>query len=180
MHPLPVVVFRRLVLWTFVCVVSAAPSFMWAQREFNRDAMAVGVALFILAYTGLTSTQRFERFHNRPFVRRTLYIGYGLRLGASLLFPVGLAVDMWPGMLSVNIVENMFGLRGRGFEQTLAITIVQGSLLNVILFVLMYLVYGIQRLTMKPPAEAAPRGFDVLMAAPAPAEPVPDAHGRAA
>ena len=175
MHPLPVVIFRRLVLWTFVCVVSAAPSFLWAQREFSREAMAVGVALFILAYTGLTSTERFERFHSRPFVRRTLYIGYGLRLGASLLFPVGMVVDMWPGIISVGIVEDGLGLKGRGFEQTLAITVVQGALLNVILFVVMFLVYGIQRLTMKPPAEVAPRGFDVVMAGAAPTpQPTPN------
>ncbi|HZN68610.1 MAG TPA: hypothetical protein VFB66_25235 [Tepidisphaeraceae bacterium] len=172
MHPLPVVILRRLVLWTFVCVISAAPSFLWAQREFNRDAMAVGVALFILAYTALTSTERFERFHSRPFVRRTLYIGYGLRLGASLLFPVGMAADVWPGLLSVGIVEGL-GLRGRGFEQTLAITVVQGTLLNAILFVVMSLVYGIQRLAMKPPAEVAPRGFDVVMAGGATLPPTP-------
>lgn len=165
MHPLPVVIFRRLALWTLVCLVSAAPSFLWSMREFDQRAIAVGVVLFILAYTAATSTAAFERFHNLPFVRRTLYVGYGLRLAASLLFPVGMMIDVYPGLLSVAVVEDGLHLRGRGFGPTLAITVVQGTLLNVVLFVIMSLVYAIQRLTMKPPAEAAPPGFDVVVAA---------------
>ena len=151
---------RRLLLWTLVCVVSAAPSFMWASHEFERSAMVVGVALFILAYTVLTSTAAFERFHNRPFIRRTLYIGYGVRLGLSALFPLGMGVDMMPGMLSVNVVEGVLG-NARDFAGTLATTVVQGTLLNVILFFFMAAVYAVQRAFMRPPA--APPGFEVVM-----------------
>ena len=153
---------RRFVLWTIVCVVSAAPSFMWASHEFDRDAMIVGVALFILAYTALTITPAFERFYHRPFVRRTLHVGYGVRVGLSILFPLGMGLDMMPGMLSVGIVEGVMG-NGRDFAGTLATTVVQGTLLNVILFLFMSIVYAIQRAFMRAPE--ALQGFEVVMPA---------------
>lgn len=152
---------RRLVLWTIVCVVSAVPSFMWASQEFDRRAMTVGVALFILAYTALTSTAAFDRFHARPFVRRTLYIGYGARLAVSLVFPLGMGLDMLPGMLSVSLVEGLLGNQQRTFAGTLATTIVQGTLLNILLTIFMAAVYGTQKRFMQPPP--TPRGFDVVM-----------------
>ena len=150
---------RRFVLLAVICVVSAAPSFMWASREFDRGAMVAGVALFVLAYTALTSTAAFERFHQRPFVRRTLYIGYGARLLVSFLFPLGMGLDMLPGMLSVALVEKF--TNAHTFAGTLATTIVQGTLLNAMLTVFMAAVYGTQKVFMQPPP--APQGFDVVM-----------------
>ena len=156
---------RRLALWTVVCVVSAAPSFAFAAREFDRGAMAAGVVLFILAYTAATSTAAFERFHNRPFVRRTLYIGYGVRLGLSIAFPLGMGADVLPGILSVRVVEEL-GLDTRSFAGTLATTIVQGTLLNALIFLFMAAAYAIQRATMKPPpGPEVMRGFEVVVPA---------------
>ena len=157
----PETIFRRFVLWAAICCVSAAPSFAWAHEEFHRGAMVLGVALFTIAYTVCTSTERLEQFHRRPFVRRTLYIGYGARLAASIVFPVGVGMDLLPGMLSVNLVQGAFRLDPHAFGGTLLTTIVQGTLLNVLLGLFMLFVYGIQRLTMKPPETA--QGFDVVM-----------------
>jgi|SRR5215217_1151094 len=171
-----VTLLRRFALWTVVCCVSAAPSFVWAGGiqgtgprggAFDRGAMAFGVALFILLYTAATSTRAFERFHARPFVRRTLYIGYGVRVGLSLAFPIGLGADLLPGMLSVSTVEKL-GLDPRSFAGTFATTMVQGAILNVLIFLFMWLVYTVQRLTMRPPATVAPPGFEVVL----PAQPV--------
>ena len=158
--PDPTTVFRRLLLWTVVCCVSAAPSYVFAADKFDRSAIAVGVALFILAYTAVTSTAAFERFHNRPFVRTTLYTGYGLRLLLSVCFPLGMGADLLPGMLSVSAVQGL-GLNPYDFEGTLATTIVQGSLLNVLLMLFMAAVYGVQKLFMTPPPPQ--NGFEVVM-----------------
>jgi hypothetical protein len=176
---------RRLLLWTFVCGVSAAPSFVMAGGlngrspsggNFDRGAMAFGVALFILLYTAATSTEAFERFHARAFVRRTLYIGYAVRVGLSVAFPIGVGVDLLPGMLSVSMVEKL-GLDPRSFGGTFATTLVQGAILNVLVFLFMFVVYGVQRMTMKPPATVAPPGFDVVLPAqPVAAPPAADAH----
>ena len=158
----PTTVARRFLLWTVICCVSAAPSFAWAAQEYNRAAMVVGVALFILGYTAFTSTARFQRFHDLPFIRRTLYIGYATRLALSLAFPVGAAADLLPGMVSLNIVQSV-GFEPSTFEGTLATTIVQGSLLNAILILFMSCVYVVQKLFMTPPA--APAGFEVILPA---------------
>src|SRR5688500_18745775 len=132
--------------------------------------MVFGVLLFIAIYTAATSTEAFERFHRRPFVRRTLYIGYGLRLVLSMMFPLVVAgfgwglffPDIWPGLLSLGIVNNL-GLNTNSFEGTLLTTIVQGTLLNIIIFVIMGFVYAFQRLFMTPPPEFRPHGFEVVM-----------------
>jgi hypothetical protein len=153
-------IIRRFVLWTIVCGVSAAPSFMWASHEFDEEAMVVGVALFVLAYTAISCTPAFERFYHRPFVRRTLHIGYGVRVGLSIAFPIGMGADMMPGLLSVGFVERMLG-NARDFTGTLATTIVQGTLLNIILLLFMAIVYAVQKTFMRAP-EAAP-GFEVVM-----------------
>jgi hypothetical protein len=155
---------RRLLLWTVVCGVSAAPSFLFAREGFDDRAMAVGVGLFILAYTVVTSTRAFERFHDLPFVRRTLYIGYGTRLAASIFFPVGMTADVFPGMISVGLVDNWTGYDPESFTGTFLITLVQGTLLNVILTAFMAVIYTFQRLFMKPPPPRPPRtrGFEVL------------------
>ena len=158
-------VLRRLLLWTVVCCVSAAPSFVWAHEGFSRPAMVFGVALFVAAYTGFTSTEAFERLHRRPFVRRTLYIGYGTRLVLSLAFPIGMGVDLIPGLMSIRVVE-LVGMEPRSFAGTLAITIVQGGLLNAIIGVFMLVVYSIQRATMKPPVDAERHGFEVVVGGP--------------
>ena len=47
---------RRLLLWTVVCGVSAAPSFVLASHDYDPAAMALAVCVFILAYTAATST----------------------------------------------------------------------------------------------------------------------------
>jgi hypothetical protein len=174
------VTLRRLILWTIICSVSAAPSFILASSEFNRAAMVVGVLIFIALYTIGTSTEAFARFHRRPFVRRTLYMGYGLRLALSMLLPLGfvngnrmggavvvLFADVFPGLLSLRCIETI-GLEPKSFAGTLATTIVQGALLNAIIFAVMAVLYAFQRVFMTPPPEYAAKGFDVVMAAPPP------------
>ena len=67
--------------------------------------MVCGVLLFICLYTVSTCNDAFERFHARPFVRRTLYIGYITRMALSVAFPLGMFLDMFPGLVSIAIVE---------------------------------------------------------------------------
>ena len=160
-------VLRRLLLWTVVCTVSAAPSFVLAGYEHDRGAMALAVCLFILAYTAATSTEAFERFHRRPFVRRTLYIGYGARMLISIIYPVALFPDIFAGMLSLGFVRNVIGLDPHSFAGTFAATCVSGTVLNLIVFAFMGVVYAYQRAFLRPPEE--PRGFPVVLNASPPA-----------
>ena len=153
----PTDILRRAALWTAICSISAAPSFFWAINVngsyYNRLAMATGVVCFICLLTATTSTPRFLRFRKHPFIRRTLYIGYGARLFISIVFPLGAWLDLFPGMLSIGIVEEGLGIPGSSYLGTLLITLIQGTFLNCLIFILMAITYGVQRLflTMPPP-----------------------------
>lgn len=157
----PADVARRALLWTVLCGVSSAPSFIWGSLEFDKFAMITGVLLFITLYTIITSTPAFLIFREKPFVRRTLYIGYGTRILISIVFPVGMAADLLPGIFSVSLVHAILGSTLHGFISTLLITIVHGTILNVLLSFYMFIIWVIQRLFMKPPEQ--PHGFPVLM-----------------
>lgn len=156
-------VLRRLLLWTAVCVVSAAPSFVIAAHQYHQGAMALGVVVFILIYTGLTSTAAFERFHRRPFVRRTLYIGYGTRMAISIIFPIAMFPDIVAGTLSISIVREIFRLEPSTFAGTFLTTCVSGTILNVMVLALMLVVYALQRALLPLPRDEQPRGFAVVM-----------------
>ena len=140
----PADVLRRFGLWAGVCSISAAPSFIWAANQYDPWAMATGVACFVILLTVATCTERFERFKRRPFVRRTLYIGYGTRIGVSLLFPLGMFLDMFPGLISTAVAEQL-GFNDNLFIFTLVATLVQGTILNVLLSIYMLIVYSLCR-----------------------------------
>ena len=162
-------VFYRFVMWLVICAYSAAPSFVLGMFDHNIVAMYVGVIIFAIAYTIATSTEAFERFYARSFVRTTLYVGYFARLLITLFsvaIPFVLAVDFLPGMLSVQIVGGT-GLEPSSFVGTLLTTLVQGTLLNIILFIFMLVVYWIQRST-RPNKMVEQRGFEVVVTSPAP------------
>lgn len=143
-------VIRRLLLWTAVCSISAGPSFYWAMGEFNVPAMITGVALFIVIMTAMTCSRRFLTFRKRPFVKSTLYVGYGTRVVLSIVFPVGMAADLLPGLISIAIVQ-WLGVDSHGFAGTLIATMVQGTFLNLIISLLMLMVYAAQLATGTPP-----------------------------
>lgn len=141
---------RHFGLWTAVCSISAVPSFALAYEEYDVTAMIVGILCFIGLLTTITGTRAFARFRRRAFVRPTLYAGYGLRLGMSIMMPLGVMIDLFPGVVSIGLVEAL-DIRGESFVGTLLITLVQGTLLNIILTVAMLIIYGLQRAFRTPP-----------------------------
>ena len=175
----PSIVARRFALWLTICAVSAAPSFALAlSAKADPVGMIAAVVLFAICYTLVTCTRRFEQLHRRPFVRSTLYVGYGLRILLSLL--TGAAIvggsrvvsyasvpDLFCGIASLRIVSLATGgssvneARVETLAGAFVTTCVQGAILNVVVFILMAIAYGLQRATRKPPADGL-RGFDVV------------------
>jgi len=146
---------RALGRWTLICGISAAPSFFWGcalHREFAHVVgMICGILVFVIGYTVVECTHYYQQVITRPHIHRTALIGYGTRILVSVIFPVGLAIDMMTGMVSVAIVENTWPTDSLEFSEMSAAasafavfltTIVQGVLLNIVLFGYMLGVYG--------------------------------------
>ena len=153
-HPL-----RALGRWTLVCSISAAPSFFWAcglhQDLHHIAAMVCGIGVFVLAYTMMECTRTYQRIIELPYVRRTALIGYGTRVAISIIFPIGLALDVFVGMCSVALVEgpllidawtDNLDYSASSFLVVFLTTVVQGLFLNALLMGYMLLVYAAQRL----------------------------------
>jgi hypothetical protein len=157
-HKEPPELAERVMLWTAICGGSAAPSFIWAWNAvppnlaFDVAAMLTGVAIITVIYIWATGTQFVVRLQTRPRAAKALRTGYLLRLFLSALFPLGMGVDLIPGVISASIVEGLSGgVIGRAerlgvpvsFPATLAITLLQGLFLNLIGFAFMGIVYGL-------------------------------------
>ena len=87
-------------------------------------------------------------------VRLAARIGYGTRLGISILFPIGLYLDVIVGMFSIMLMSNLDPAAIEGdapasFGWYFATTLVQGVFLNVILLIYLLVVYGICYLVMR-------------------------------
>lgn len=120
--------------------------------------MIAGIVVFIVLYVLVERTQRVQRILSWRFARRTAWIGYGTRIAASIIFPIGMFPDVFCGMFSLGFSGWLFGgntmmaLRSEQttfdesyamvFTEFMLTTIVQGVLLNVVLFGYMIFVFG--------------------------------------
>jgi len=157
-------------IWSIVCCISAVPSFVMSVLMENRIshilAMLIGVGIFIAGYTWAACTPYARRLRNMRIYRATFLIGYLTRMGISLIFPVGLFLDVICGMITGGMLEVTSGTTLRNpvdwsastdpfgsFCIVLVWTLMQGAVLNVVLLVYMILVYGLLRLIYSRPFE---------------------------
>ncbi len=136
--------------WTLICAVSAGPSFFWGcvlhHQAPQVTGMLCGILVFILGYTWIECSPVYRRVIRWPHVRTTVWIGYGTRLAISIIFPIAIFVDGLLGVCSMTIVQpsSMGEMRGEadvGFLLVFLTTVVQGILLNLVLFAYMSLVW---------------------------------------
>ena len=140
---------RALVRWSCVCVVAAAPSFYLGLSISNHPlevpAMLIGVTAFVLAYAAIAVSRPSRRLMSSTRNRRAIYAAYGLRVAASICFPIAMVNDMMCGILSVGLTGQFFGAMKNNelenFWQILFTTIVQGIVLNgeIIALILFFL-----------------------------------------
>ncbi|MCA9130665.1 MAG: hypothetical protein KDB22_26440 [Planctomycetales bacterium] len=145
---------RSLLIWSTVCWISAAPSFVWGMATIATQqawAMCLGVLIFIVVYTLLDQVSQNHQWRCWRGVPLALKIGYGTRIFVSILFPIGGILDMFCGLLSINLVTLAMGWFGpeplpmeqANFLTCLAITLVQGTILNIVLAVYTVTVLGL-------------------------------------
>lgn len=146
---------RVVFTWTLVCWVSAVPSFYWGWATIAQSqllAMSLGIWIFVFFYISLDLATQNRSWRNSQPLRLAMRIAYGTRLAVSIIFPVGGFLDLVCGMFSVGIAETFMQLTALSegnyedsadFWATLAVTLVQGCVLNVVVAAFMLVVFGI-------------------------------------
>ena len=132
--------------WLLVCSVSAVPSFYLGTEvsEGQFAAMVLGVLIFAVAYTFLDCKTASSPVRQKRLVSITLRLVYATRMLITVLFPVGLFVDMVCGILSVGCTEVIFGSSAiQTFPGALFTTLIQGVILNLVLALYGLLVVGV-------------------------------------
>jgi len=155
-RPDPLAVFIK---WTVVCGFAAGPSFyfgggMGAWRPAAVLGMLIGILIFVIGYTALEFTTAIQEQMNKPVSRRAAWIAYLTRAAISIVFPIGLTVDILCGIFSVGISSALTGISETPFHspgdnfseafccfQFAVTTVVQGVLLNLVLFAYMGIVW---------------------------------------
>lgn len=144
-------------VWTLICSVSAAPSFAWGMGTIATHqwfAMCLGIAMFIAAYTVGDQLTQGQPWRCRKPVRLAMKIGYGTRLLISIIFPLGASLDLVCGMFSASMASLLTrpilpSTRGEplvgeaDFLTCLLTTLIQGTVLNVVLLGYTSLVLGL-------------------------------------
>ena len=114
-------------------------------------AMVSGILVFAALYAFLEYSWLHELVATWPTLRRTLNISYGIRLGVSIVIPIGAFPDMFTGVFSMGLVAQLFrsgALQNRiegnltGFFPIFLTTLVQGIFMHIVLFALMLIVYA--------------------------------------
>lgn len=153
-----------LLTWIFICTISAIPSFVlgWgtAAYPWNILGMSSGILLFAFGYRLLDHAVLYGFTKSMPQLRRAMKLGFGGRMLVSLIVPVGGAIDMIPGLISVGIVRRFQPIVWDDTDQTfnhlsglipvLATTLIQGLLLNLILWPVILMIYSLLKHWAKP------------------------------
>jgi hypothetical protein len=158
-----------IVRWLAICGISAAPSFVFGFvlegiAQLKIIAMLSGILTFVAIYVYIESRKSIRRrMKSKPF-RTAIYTGYITRIAISVLFPVGVYLDVMCGMVSVGLTDAVLGqgLMPRIQDEpsikmsaamTLLLfyitTLVQGVILNLILGGYTLIVYAIAKVFQK-------------------------------
>jgi hypothetical protein len=138
---------RTVLRWTVVCGIAAAPSFLigWTLNNGNVLGMLAAILTFIGFYVGGDLISRHWPIRRNVSVRRTLVFVYVSRIVVSIIFPVGMYLDVVTGAIMMNLMNvsteqfrqpiSTLGAELAMFWLSYGMTFVQAILMNIILFV---------------------------------------------
>lgn len=176
---------KVLIKWLTVCVIAAAPSFYfgggiggWRTPEIL--GMVMGILVFVVGYSLIEFLPQVQSALQKKAQHRATRIAYITRIVISVLFPIGIFVDLYCGIFSVFVSSTITGEQGfprasstdapsLRFLYHLLTTLIQGTVLNIILFSYMLIVYGFLRIAgvdnslrgkKTPSTETTPNRFD--------------------
>ena len=147
---------RRCILWIVIAYVAGANSFLvgWTANDASPGAMVLGIALYGAFIGVVSSSGGFRRRLQRPFLARSFKVGYGLRLAICIVPGAAMTIDMFPGILAViagDLLKQDVGFNN--FHATLVSTLVQGTLINMAILLVVFGAWLLQKMFMewKPP-----------------------------
>ncbi|MFK7768502.1 MAG: hypothetical protein AB8B55_14870 [Mariniblastus sp.] len=175
----PVNSLRVILKWTAICFVSAAPSFVLGLMMDGANppaivGMVTGILTFVFMYSIVEHLPAIQRFLKDMRFAQTAKIGYGTRIGVSIVFPVGIYLDLLVGIFTTTFglaIINLLGVAHpeRNSENELGdfgtfvghyiLTLTQGVGLNLVLFVYLLIVYVFVSYTIGPPSPSNPKNF---------------------
>lgn len=122
--------------------------------------MSAAIILFIVAYSIVETQPAVRRLMQDPRKRLAARITYGIRMAISIIFPIGVAIDMFIGLISLTLVspffqsQSGFGEVGDGtFLMHFVTTMVDGLLMNILVFFVMAPIFGLCVLLYRMPPE---------------------------
>ena len=65
-------------------------------------------------------------------MRKSMYIGYGIRIALSILFPVGIVIDALTGIVTMLMLDSLTQLSRQEFAIAFIGTFIQGTLMNIL------------------------------------------------
>ncbi len=152
---------KAVFVWSAVCSISAAPSFVIGLGEVgdqNWPWMALGVLIFIAGYVAADRYTYYWQFRRRVAVRLSLFITYFIRIGASVVFPIALYADIVCAMISSLVVSAIGHEPGRSQDMpgpvVLVWTLSQGIVMNGVLSMIWVVLLGICWIATKEPLDA--------------------------
>lgn len=152
----------RLLFWPAICGLCALPSVVIASWMFDPLGILAGVATVAAFYVWMTGSDAYQRLVSHPFVLRSISIGFGLRLFASIVLPIGMLADIVPGAIAIELGMWLHGTTWReifpgdgpnraGFGLTYSIALVHAASVQAMLWGLIFLLWLGQRLFLKIP-----------------------------
>ena len=153
-----------IIKWMLVCFIAAGPSFCFGGMIGNWRGpevlgMLVGILVFVAGYSAIEFIPQIQLAMNQRAKRRASRTAYISRMVISILFPIGVFFDMYCGVVSLGISSVLTGGEWNFKDSTngvdfpvfrfltfLMTTVIQGTLLNILVFAYMLLVYGFLRI----------------------------------
>lgn len=144
------------------CCCGALPSILWSM-DFDLAGRLAGIGVFAAAYAIVPHTLTFKALWSKRRMRLAIQIGYGVRTGISLGFPVGMMIDLMPGLWSMSITGMKPTAAASAFELVFATTLLQGAFLHMILGCFIGIVYGVMAWFNLQGEDTTGRGFEVIL-----------------
>lgn len=139
---------RNLLRWSFITILSAAPSFLIA-RGLDQLAMLSGIAIIICCYTLLTSSEWYRQSKAQfPLLHHSAGIAYALRvalsvvqLGSIAIYGIGKSMpllfpDLLAGMAAYFATGMVFPVKHETFFHILLITLTEAVIMSAALLAL--------------------------------------------